>query len=75
MTISNARNENAVDGGHGNGSHNYLYVRLIIIHNGNSDKIRNWVFVTLKVLACSQPFTSKLTTLGSNWQLLSRFFC
>lgn len=31
MTISNARNKNTVDGGHENGSHKCLYVRVIIM--------------------------------------------
>lgn len=31
MTISNARNENTVDGAHENGSHKYLHVRVIIM--------------------------------------------
>jgi len=31
MTISNARNKNSVDGGHENGSHKYLHVRIIIM--------------------------------------------
>ena len=31
MSISNARNKNSVDGGHENGSHKYLHVRIIIM--------------------------------------------